>query len=216
MAVTVDQVHLPVVVHIVAEDRKPAVTQLPFRKPFPFVSGRIDVAKPSVNGKDVGLPITVHVRHTTAVPVLVTTTELVSHRLRATKADPKKALASVMCGEQLVLAVAIHIRLDHAFGISRVTDEVGLPHLPSGLRVLKPPYSVVLPRRRDEIERAVVVHVDGKLGTVRDVLRPERLVLHCPPVRKGRRDGRDLAVLVALPFSPTRPGILVPVGTAAN
>src|SRR5215467_16396875 len=48
MPLTVDDVHLSIIVYVVNNNRKPSIAQLPISMPFPFVVVSVDILKPSV------------------------------------------------------------------------------------------------------------------------------------------------------------------------
>ena len=71
VALAVDHVHLAVVVHVVADDRKSGVLHLPVAMPLPLILVGIDLLEPAVWSKDVGLAVAVDIRHADAVPILL-------------------------------------------------------------------------------------------------------------------------------------------------
>src|ERR1035437_3456201 len=69
VAFTVNNVHLAVIVHVVTQDRKSCVTQIPVRMPFPFVMVGINIFKPAVGSQYVGLAIAIYIGNAGAVAV---------------------------------------------------------------------------------------------------------------------------------------------------
>ncbi len=71
MALAVEDVHLAIVVDVVAEDGEAGVAELPVGMPLPLVVVGVDVFKPAVGSEDVGFAVAVDVGDADAVAVLL-------------------------------------------------------------------------------------------------------------------------------------------------
>ncbi len=75
VALAVDEVHLAVVVDVVAEDGKAGVAEVPVRVPLPLVVVGVDLLEPAVGCEDVGLAVAVDVGDADAVAILFSAAE---------------------------------------------------------------------------------------------------------------------------------------------
>ena len=200
VALAVDDVHLAVVVHVVAEDGEARIVHVPVRMPLPLVLVGVDLAEPAGGSENVGLAVAVDVGHADAVPVLLAAAHMMDLGLGAGEVDPQNAGVVVVSQNDVGLAVAVDVGHPAALGIVAVGNEVALPlgaQLPG---VLVPPEAVGHPSGGHHVGRAVVVHVHRPLAAVGDEL------VH----------GSRGPVLVALPLSTVGAGILIPIGAAED
>src|SRR5438309_4630989 len=53
----IDDVHFPVVVYVITDDRKPSLSQFPFAMPLPLILVRAKVPKPAVGSQEIHFPV---------------------------------------------------------------------------------------------------------------------------------------------------------------
>src|SRR4051812_42253682 len=69
VSTAIDDVRFPVVVHVVTNDWKAGLAQLPVIVPLPLVRVRSNVLKPAVGCQQIGLPVSVNVGRTDTVSI---------------------------------------------------------------------------------------------------------------------------------------------------
>ena len=204
MALAVDEIELAIVVHVIAEDGKASVAEVPVPMPYPLVVIGVDLFEPAVGREDVGFAVAVDVGDADAVTVLFAASEVVDARFVGAEVDPDNAGTVVVSKGEVRLAIAVDVGEGATLSVVAVGDLLGLPQGAGGgglgAGVAIPPEAVGDPSGGDEIGQAIVVDVDDPLPAVAD-----ELVMDA-----------DSAELMLLPLSAVCARVLVPVGTAEN
>src|SRR5271170_4351318 len=91
VALAVDEVHLAVMVNVVAEDGEAGVTDIPVAMPLPLVVVGVDLLEPSVSGEHVGFAVAVDVGDADAVAILLLASEMMDAGLVFAEIDPDDA-----------------------------------------------------------------------------------------------------------------------------
>ena len=117
VALSVDQIHLAVVVDVVAENGKAGVAEVPVAVPLPLVVVGVDLLEPSMGGEDVSLAVAVDVGDADAVAVLLLVAKVMDARLVFAEVDPEDAGAVVVGDGEVRLAVSVDVEEGAAFGI---------------------------------------------------------------------------------------------------
>ena len=198
MSLAINDVHLPIVVHVVANDRKAGIVQLPVSVPFPLVVVGVDIFEPAVGSQNVGFAIAIDVGNADAVPVLLFPADMVHLRFSTGEINPENSRVVVVRKHEIRFAITVDVAGRSALRVIAVGNEVTLPHHPGLLRILIPPEAVRDPSRRHHIGGAVVVHVESPFSAVGDEL-----------IVNAYR-----SVLMALPLAAGRSRILIPVSSA--
>src|SRR5579863_2741638 len=198
MALAVNDVHLAIVVHVVADDGEAGIFEIPVFVELPLVLVGVDLLEPAERREDIGLAVAIDVGDADAVAVLGAAAHVMDFGLGAGEVDPQHAFVSVVAKDEVGLAVAVDVGHPAALGFAAVGDEVPLPLGAQLAGVLPPEDAVGHPADGHHVGQSVVVHVDGPLAAVGGELA-ERLLL---------------AILVARPLAAGRAGILIPVGAA--
>src|SRR5207302_5298824 len=81
VSLAIDDVGLAIIVHVVADDGKAGIVQLPVCVPFPLIVVGIDIFEPTVWGQNIGLPIAIYVSCADAMTILLFSSDMVHLRL---------------------------------------------------------------------------------------------------------------------------------------
>ena len=200
VALAVDDIHLAVAVHVVADDRKARVLHLPVAMPLPLILVGIDLLEPAVRRKDVCLAVAVDIGHADAVPILRAPAHVVHLGLGSGEVDPQNTHVAVVPEDQIGLAVAVDVGHPAALRVVAVGDEVPLPLRAELPRILPPEDAVGHPAGSDHVGQPIVIHVDRPLAAVGD-----ELVHHA-----------HFAILVPLPLAALRTRVFIPIRPTQN
>ena len=83
MSPPIDEVGLAITVHVVADDGKSCFAEIPISVPLQLVGVGVDVLELAVRGENVDLAVSIDVRHSNPVPVLIVSAGLMHLRLGA-------------------------------------------------------------------------------------------------------------------------------------
>ena len=201
VALAVDDVHLAVVDHVVADDGESGVAQVPVGVPLPLSLSASICRNQPVGVRMSALPSP----STSATPMPWPSCCAAAHvmhlGLGAGEVDPQNAGVVVVGEDQVGLAVAVDVGHPAALGVVAVGDEVALPHRRPAL----PGFSY----HQMPLVIQPAVTTSGQPSWLTSTV-------HSPQSETNSLVDADLAVLVALPLAAVGAGILIPVGAAED
>src|ERR1700760_4594927 len=104
MTLTIDEVKLAIVVHVIAKNGEAGIADVPVAVPRPLVVIGVDLLEPSVGCEDVGLAVPIDVGDADAVAILGAATEMMNARLVLAEVNPEDTGAVVVREREIRLA----------------------------------------------------------------------------------------------------------------